>query len=234
MDISGLNKAAVLAALYNRSMQRGMGFMHTRGTHPMTEQQAQLELDANPTKYFDYLHGLVIHLIEALAKVLEERITNLPERVFKMIPQEQCLRKIAEMGRDCRKAGYNPDKGQFAMELLHLWSHLDDLDDMSQRDWELTRVKLVWRAGCDLAILSLTASPSPQIVEWMQSSGSNTFLQLQFHEKMANFGADLAMLKMYETHPEAFTDRDYGDAAKDRWFERWKDSHRKLTVEILS
>lgn len=76
MDITGLNKAAVLAALYNGSKQQGMGFIHARGGEGMTVEQAQAEIDkgiaygvcAGLSKeeaersalYFDYLHGRVL------------------------------------------------------------------------------------------------------------------------------------------------------------------------------
>jgi hypothetical protein len=62
IDISGLSKAAVLAALYNNSRQQGMGFFQERGATGMTEDQAQQALDANPRLYFDYLHGRVMKI----------------------------------------------------------------------------------------------------------------------------------------------------------------------------
>lgn len=64
MDISGLDKAAVLAALYNASQQQGMGFMHARGARGMTVEQAREELSKQD--YFDYLHGRVMKI--SLAK----------------------------------------------------------------------------------------------------------------------------------------------------------------------
>lgn len=62
IDISKLNRAAVLAALYNNSKQQGMGFLHARGDHAMTQEQAQMEIDAmgEDRLYFDYLHGRVM------------------------------------------------------------------------------------------------------------------------------------------------------------------------------
>lgn len=63
IDISKLNKAEVLAALYNASKQQGMGFLHTRGKDAMTAAQAQQELDAVEGRpYFDYLHGRVMKI----------------------------------------------------------------------------------------------------------------------------------------------------------------------------
>ena len=60
MDISKLDRAEVLAALYNASQPLGMGFMHFKD-EDMTREQAQAELDARkPRAYFDYLHGRVM------------------------------------------------------------------------------------------------------------------------------------------------------------------------------
>lgn len=60
MNIAGLDKAEVLAALYNGSRQQGMGFLHKRGGEEMTVEQAQVELK-NET-YFDYLYGRVMKI----------------------------------------------------------------------------------------------------------------------------------------------------------------------------
>lgn len=70
IDISGLDKAEVLAALYNNSRQLGMGFMHARGATGMTKEQAEDELkaatrdigDGKTSAYFDYLHGRVMKI----------------------------------------------------------------------------------------------------------------------------------------------------------------------------
>ena len=59
MDISGLNKAAVLAALYNRAKPQGMGFLHYT-PEPMTLDKATQLLE-NHT-YFDYLAGRVMKI----------------------------------------------------------------------------------------------------------------------------------------------------------------------------
>lgn len=63
IDISKLDKAEVLAALYNNSKQQGMGFIHARGASGMTIEQAHAELEESK-KYrfgsFDYLHGRVM------------------------------------------------------------------------------------------------------------------------------------------------------------------------------
>ena len=60
MDITGLSKAAVLAALYNASRPQRMGFLHYDPT-PMIEAQAQQILDRGAT-YFDYLQGRVMKI----------------------------------------------------------------------------------------------------------------------------------------------------------------------------
>lgn len=58
INICGLSKAAVLVALYNSSKQQGLGFLDLRGALPMTEEQAQQEV--NRTLHFDYLYGRVM------------------------------------------------------------------------------------------------------------------------------------------------------------------------------
>ena len=58
ISLVGLNKAAVLAALYNASKPQGMGFMHY-DPKPMTVGEAQQILDGGCT-YFDYLKGRVM------------------------------------------------------------------------------------------------------------------------------------------------------------------------------
>lgn len=59
-DITGIDKAELLATLYNASRQQGMGFMHQRGAAGMTADEARAEL-ANGD-YFDYLHGRVMKI----------------------------------------------------------------------------------------------------------------------------------------------------------------------------
>jgi hypothetical protein len=55
--LAGLNKADVLAALYNASKPQGMGFMHY-DPNPMTREEAEGLL--KQTTYFDYLKGRVM------------------------------------------------------------------------------------------------------------------------------------------------------------------------------
>ena len=58
MDISKLDKAAVLAALYNHARPQGMGFLHF-DPKPMTVEQAK-EILATGQTYFDYVKGRVM------------------------------------------------------------------------------------------------------------------------------------------------------------------------------
>ena len=58
IDISKLNKAEVLAALYNNSKQQGLGFLCLRGNTGITKEECA-ELIKEQT-YFDYLYGRVM------------------------------------------------------------------------------------------------------------------------------------------------------------------------------
>jgi hypothetical protein len=57
ITLAGLNKADVLAALYNASKPQGMGFIHY-DPKPMTREEAEGLLEQ--TTYFDYLKGRVM------------------------------------------------------------------------------------------------------------------------------------------------------------------------------
>ena len=59
IDLKGLDKAAVLAALYNASKPQGMGFLHYNPT-PMTIERAKELLEQ--TTDFDYLMGRVMKI----------------------------------------------------------------------------------------------------------------------------------------------------------------------------
>ena len=59
IDVSDLNKADVLAALYNASRPQGMGFLQFDKAE-MTRPEAEVLLAK--TKYFDYLHGRVMKI----------------------------------------------------------------------------------------------------------------------------------------------------------------------------
>lgn len=57
VDIKGLNKAEVLAALYNNPKPLGLGFLHF---DPRDMTVAEAEEILNQTTYFDYLKGRVM------------------------------------------------------------------------------------------------------------------------------------------------------------------------------
>jgi len=59
VSITGLDKADVLAALYNAAAPIGLGVLRYR-EESMTREQAQALIDAETTSYgvsFDYVHG---------------------------------------------------------------------------------------------------------------------------------------------------------------------------------
>jgi hypothetical protein len=67
IDIKGIDKADLLAALYNSARQQGMGFLNSRGASSMTKDEAQKVLSDGgwltnlPGRvYFDYLNGRVM------------------------------------------------------------------------------------------------------------------------------------------------------------------------------
>ena len=59
MNITGLNKAAVLVALYNNAKVQGLGFLQAT-CKPMEEAEAAELLKEQ--SYFDYLHGRVMKI----------------------------------------------------------------------------------------------------------------------------------------------------------------------------
>lgn len=59
IDISGLDKGAVLAALYNASHPQGMGFLHYTPEDMTPEEGAELVAEH---RYFDYLRGRVMKI----------------------------------------------------------------------------------------------------------------------------------------------------------------------------
>jgi len=73
MNISGINKARILATLYNNSKSQGLGILHF-DAHPMTEEEAQALLDSGQT-YFDYLKGRVMK-IDLSGDELDTRLYN--------------------------------------------------------------------------------------------------------------------------------------------------------------
>jgi hypothetical protein len=63
MNIRGLDKAAVLMALFNASAQRGMGLLQTQGAKDMDIFHARdLISTMDGDWYLDYLHGRVMKI----------------------------------------------------------------------------------------------------------------------------------------------------------------------------
>ncbi len=65
INIANLDKAEVLAALYNASKQQGIGVMDMRGREQMTVDQANAEIMVKKNLgagmlYWDYLYGRVM------------------------------------------------------------------------------------------------------------------------------------------------------------------------------
>lgn len=71
VNITGLNKADVLATLYNASRPQGMGFLSYDPT-PMARETAQAYLDT--TVRFDYLQGRVLKLHLGSDSDFDERL----------------------------------------------------------------------------------------------------------------------------------------------------------------
>jgi hypothetical protein len=71
VDISGLDKTAVLAALYNAAKPQGMGFLHYK-PEPMTVEEAEkcfVMYGARERHYFDYVFGRVLKVDLTTEKV---------------------------------------------------------------------------------------------------------------------------------------------------------------------
>ena len=63
ISIQGLDKATVLAALYNASPPVGMGFLNPGARQQMTAEQAAQRIEsAGSDLYFDYLQGRVMKI----------------------------------------------------------------------------------------------------------------------------------------------------------------------------
>ena len=62
IDISKLDKAAVLAALYNASRPLGMGFLHFTPEDMTHDEAAELLKQAGEWPYFDYVQGRVMKI----------------------------------------------------------------------------------------------------------------------------------------------------------------------------
>lgn len=70
IDIKGISKAAVLAALYNASRPKGMGFLHAK---PGDMSEAEAAKLLKEQTYFDYLRGRVMK-VDLSGDELEERL----------------------------------------------------------------------------------------------------------------------------------------------------------------
>ena len=96
VNIQGLNKAAVLAALYNGSRPLGIGFMHF-DPKPMTEAEAAALLDKGDD--FDYLKGRVMKVRLSSDEYFDEWLydrDNGPGAAQKVI---DALRQHANVGK---------------------------------------------------------------------------------------------------------------------------------------
>lgn len=71
VDVRGIDKAELLAALYNRAKPQGMGFLHFDPADMIREQAHRL-LDTG-TGYFDYVQGRVMK-VQVLADDLDPRL----------------------------------------------------------------------------------------------------------------------------------------------------------------
>lgn len=61
LDITGLNKAKIFAALFNAAQPQGLGKLHFID-RKMTEKEAQRTLDEYESKRFDYHEGRVMKI----------------------------------------------------------------------------------------------------------------------------------------------------------------------------
>ena len=71
IDITGLDKSAVLAALYNNSRAQGLGALDPRSSQRMTSEQAAAYIERSTE--FDYLNGRVMK-IDLSADTFDERL----------------------------------------------------------------------------------------------------------------------------------------------------------------
>ena len=120
MDITGLSKAAVLAALYNASRPQGMGFMHYDPTS-MTEAQAQQILDRG-AMYFDYLMGRVMKISLAKDEV-ETRLYNRDNGPNAAENAVEALRRTGETNPGDIQGAHQAGK---AAAIKDVEAHLDD------------------------------------------------------------------------------------------------------------
>ena len=79
ISLIGLNKAKVLAALYDAAKPQGLGFLHFDPA-PMTLEEARTLLIDSPDGYFDYVQGRVMKVDlsgDTLRTVLYDRDNGL-------------------------------------------------------------------------------------------------------------------------------------------------------------
>lgn len=91
MDITGLNKAEVLAALYNNAKAQGFGIFIAE-KRDMTIQEAEEILSVTEDKFFDYLKGRVMKI--NLAK--DEVDTRLYNRDNGVDAAEMAIKRIVK------------------------------------------------------------------------------------------------------------------------------------------
>lgn len=74
VNIAGLDKAQVLAALFNYAGQQGLGVLEQDGTRRMTVEEAREMLDTGRT-HFEYVRGRVMK-IDLDSDELDVRLYN--------------------------------------------------------------------------------------------------------------------------------------------------------------
>ena len=128
IDIRGLSKAKVLAALYNCARPQGMGFLHY-DPKPMTEEEAEEFLgigddlaqgfgsyDRNPL-YFDYLKGRVMKVDlsgDTINPVLYDRDNGEGSAVFAI----EYLRETGEVVSLTGQEQHERNKVEAAAEVM--------------------------------------------------------------------------------------------------------------------
>ena len=60
VDITGIDKAELLSALFNGSKQQGIGFLSARGRSNVSRDDSVSIIAARTDLYFDYLYGRVL------------------------------------------------------------------------------------------------------------------------------------------------------------------------------
>ena len=113
MNIQGLDKAAVLAALYNRARPQGMGFLHY-DPKPMTVEEAQ-KIIWGGDGYFDYLKGRVmkVDLSDNEVDTQSYNRDNGPQAAEEVIV---ALAKSGDTNPETTKQGHRASKQDAAAE----------------------------------------------------------------------------------------------------------------------